>query len=92
MTQVPMLPPGMIQEPANLVKRMSLLTSCKAQLAQEIILVPSQPASHREAWPVCSDGQLNGQISSEWPENTDSLDMMPERCRPLKMSQGIKKA
>jgi hypothetical protein len=30
------------------------------------------------------------QIPSEWPENTDSSDMMQERCRPFKDVPGRK--
>jgi len=76
---------------------MSQLTSCKAQLRSPSSTRDysgSQPASIDRHDPrVRSDGQLNRQIPSEWPENTDSLDMMPERCRhPSKMSQGRKKA
>jgi len=48
MTQVPMLPPGMIQEPAKLVKGCPSWLHARhnsgPHLAQEIILVPSQPA------------------------------------------------
>lgn len=50
MTQVPMLQPGTIQDPAKLVKGCpcwlhARYNSGPQHLAQEIILVPSQPAS-----------------------------------------------
>jgi len=71
------------------------LTSCKAQPRSPSSTRDysgSQPASIERHDPhVRSDGQLNRQIPSEWPENTDSLDTMPGRCTPLKDVPGKKK-
>jgi hypothetical protein len=37
---------------------------------------------------MISAGQLKRQIPSEWPENTDSSDMMQGRCRTLQDGTG----
>jgi len=95
MTQVPMLPPGMIQESAKLVKGCPCWLHARHNSgppASSRNYSGPQSASHSEAWPTCSDGEHNRQIPLEWPENKDSLDMMQERCRPLKDAPGKEKA